>query len=524
MSFPLLLVTEFRTLFSGNTNGKGQTQVEQSKSQEGKQEAKSWVSKVPLSDDDYINHLEGKLGLGISPIMVNNKCRFGVIDVDVYQDKTNLARHIEIVYKFGLPLVPVYSKSGGLHLYMFFDEEVIASEVIELLQSYRKLLGLPKDTEVFPKQRTIPADGVGNWINLPYFDADNPNNQRKVIAHDNKLLDLEEGLDYCRKMRRSHEVHSMAFKDLPLSDAPPCLQSIYIQRDTPYRNEYLFSLARYYKAKVGDGFEFELTEANNLLFRPIEISELDRSIIRSHKKKDYSYKCGSPPIQSICDKEECKKRAFGIGSDFISELSYEEFTQYKSDPPWYEWVINGQVLQFFNEGDIINQYKFRELCFRKLHIMPNRLTDAVWSKVVNNALKNLTVKEVDPEDDISTGRMFMEYLTEFLTGRVMADNKEQILINRVYHDLDHKTYVFKATALIEFIFQVKSFKYYKDVEIQSRLKELGARPVRYYINQRARGARVWEIPTATFEMYKDQANMKDIILDFMDKDKVGEPF
>lgn len=524
MSFPLLLVTEFRSLFIGNTNGKGQTQLSQGKTQEGKQEAKSWVSKSPLNDEDYIAHLEGSIGLGISPIMTNNKCKFGVIDVDVYQDHANIARHIEIVYKFNIPLVPVFSKSGGLHLYIFFEEEVPASDVIDILQRYRKLLGLPKDTEVFPKQRTIPADGLGNWINLPYFDADDPKNIRKIVAKDGTFLDIEEGLDYCRMMRRSEEAHLMSYKDLPLSDAPPCLQSIYIQRDTPYRNEYLFSLARYFKAKVGDGFEFDLTEANNLLLRPVEISELEKSVIRSHKKKDYSYKCGSPPIQSICDKEECRQRAFGIGSDAISDLSYEEFTQYKSDPPWYEWVINGQVLQFFNEGDIINQYKFRELCFRKLHVMPKRMSDVGWSKIVNTALKNLTVKDVDPEDDISTGRMFMEYLSEFMTGRVMADNKEQILINRVYHDTERKTYVFKATALIEFLFQIKSFKSFKDVEIQSRIKELGAAPIRYYINQRSRSARVWEIPVATFEMYKDQTSMKDVILDFMDKDKVGEPF
>lgn len=522
MSFPLMLVTEYKEIFVGNPNGKGQSRIGSDRNAEGKLKTESWVSKVPISDEDYNLHLEGKMGLGLSPILPNNKCLFGVIDIDDYN--LDVTKYINIIYKFDLPLVPFYSKSKGLHLYMFFSEEVVAAEVISLLQTLRKILGLPKDTEVFPKQRTIPADGLGNWINLPYYDADNKDDPRKVVGKDIELLDFETGLDLCRKSRRSLENYKLILSNLPLADAPPCLQSIYLQRDTFYRNEYLFSLARYYKAKIGDNFEFELTEANNLLLRPIEIAELEKSVIRSHKKKDYSYKCGGPPIQAICDKDECKKRTFGIGSDFISDLSYEEFIQYKSDPPWYEWTVNGQPLQFFTEMDIINQAKFRELCFRKLHVLPCRLKDSVWSNIVNNALKNVSVKEVDLADDISTGRMFMEYVTEFMSGRVMADNKEQILINRVYEDSEHHAYIFKSTALVEFLYNVKNFRVYRDVEIQSRLKQMGAGPIRYYVSQTSRSVRVWQLPKIALEGFKGNVGMSDVLVDFLEKEKTGDAF
>lgn len=521
MGIPLIHISDFKSLFSGNTNGKGQSRVTEDRDENGKLKTESWVSKVPLSEDDYKLHLEGKIGLGISPINIRSKCTFGVIDIDTYSDQ--IKRYLDILTRFNFPLVPIYSKSGGLHLYIFFDDEVNAAEVIDLLQQYRKALGLPRDTEIFPKQKTIPADGLGNWINLPYFAAEDIDNKRKVIAVDGTLLSLEEGLEYCKKRRRSLEEYKLLLKELPLSDAPPCLQAIYLQRDTLYRNEYLFSLARYYKAKVGDNFEFELIEANNLLLRPVEVAEVERSIIRSHKKKDYSYKCGSPPISIICDKEECKKRQYGIGNDFISDLSYEEFIQYKSDPPWYEWIINGQSLQFYNESDIIFQQKFRELCFRKLHILPYKLKDSVWGNIVNNALKNIIIKEVDPEDDISTGRMFMEYISEFMTGRVMADNKEQIMINRVYDDEEKNAYIFKATALVEFLANVKNFRSYGNLEVQSRLKQMGGQPIRYYISQNLRCARVWMLPKESIEPYK-ATNISDILIDFLDKEQKGEAF
>ena len=521
MSIPLMLVHDFKSLFIGNTNGKGQSRVGTDKDADGKLKTESWVSKVPISEDDYMLHLEGKIGLGISPITIKSKCSFGVIDIDQYTGHVN--SYLETINKFGLPLVPFYSKSGGLHLYIFLTEEAAAGDVIDLLQVLRRILGLPKDTEIFPKQRTIPVDGLGNWINLPYYAAEDPANKRKVIDRDGTLLPLEEGVEYCRRVSKTFEEYKLYLSDLPLSDAPPCLQSIYLQRDTLYRNEYLFSLARYFKAKVGDNFEFELTEANNLLRRPVDIAELEKSIIRSHKKKDYSYKCGAPPLNTICDKEECKKRAFGIGNDFISDISYEDFFQHKSDPPWYEWIVNGQSLQFFNENDIINQQRFRELCFRKLHVLPFRLRDSVWGGIVNNALKNVIIKEVDPEDDISTGRMFMEYVTEFMTGRVMAETKEQILINRVYEDQEKECYIFKAVALIEFILNTKNFRVYNSVEIQSRLKAMGGEPIRYYVSMDKRCVRAWMLPKVSLEAYKSDG-ISNILIDFLEKERAGDSF
>jgi hypothetical protein len=67
-----------------------------------------------------------------------------------------------------LPLVPLPSKSGGMHLTLFLEEKIEAKLVQKLLHCFREQLNLPKDTEIFPKQDKIESGAVGSCINLPY--------------------------------------------------------------------------------------------------------------------------------------------------------------------------------------------------------------------------------------------------------------------------------------------------------------------------------------------------------------------
>ena len=67
-----------------------------------------------------------------------------------------------------LPLVPLPSKSAGIHLTLFLEEKIEAKLVQKLLHCFREQLDLPKDTEIFPKQDKIEKGEVGSCINLPY--------------------------------------------------------------------------------------------------------------------------------------------------------------------------------------------------------------------------------------------------------------------------------------------------------------------------------------------------------------------
>jgi hypothetical protein len=119
-------------------------------------------------------HLSGSQtkGVVLPPIRKSdNKCKWGAIDIDgeIYSDVKYKFLLLLKVFKYQLPLVPCYSKSKGLHLYIFFKEWTDAKRVIEILRSYLKKLHLPKDTEIFPKQHKLSEKDTGNGIMLPFM-------------------------------------------------------------------------------------------------------------------------------------------------------------------------------------------------------------------------------------------------------------------------------------------------------------------------------------------------------------------
>ena len=127
-----------------------------------------------FTDTIYQEHLEGKKSIGIQPCNDDGLAKFGAIDIDSDEyDNFDLRKYLEIIDKKNIPVVPVKSKSGGLHIYVFFKEPVKASFVRNFLDKLLFTFDLKASTEIFPKQ---PQLGVGsdqkpingNFINLPY--------------------------------------------------------------------------------------------------------------------------------------------------------------------------------------------------------------------------------------------------------------------------------------------------------------------------------------------------------------------
>ena len=67
--------------------------------------------------------------------------------------------------------MPCFSKSKGLHLYVFFTDWVDASLTRKILKTLLHKLNLPQDTEIFPKQDKINGKGIGNGIMLPFMSG-----------------------------------------------------------------------------------------------------------------------------------------------------------------------------------------------------------------------------------------------------------------------------------------------------------------------------------------------------------------
>ena len=118
-----------------------------------KKSAKYVTIDEPVTTDLWQSHLDGKQIIGVRPEF-NNKCKWGCIDIDPadYKDYSE-KKYVEIIKNHKLPLVPVKSKSGGLHLFLFLSDWADKIKVVEKLQEINKEYFLSK--EVFPCNKAV---------------------------------------------------------------------------------------------------------------------------------------------------------------------------------------------------------------------------------------------------------------------------------------------------------------------------------------------------------------------------------
>lgn len=487
MKINTLQIQEFMELFTGSTYNYGST-IYHNENEPGTNKKKvtcQTVTQKLITIEEYKSHLNGDKGLGIVPINQDNKCKFGVIDIDIYDD--DLSLYIEAIERRGFPLIPFRSKSGGLHLYIFFKDFEPASKVITVLKKLSALLSIDnlvkkkknEMVEIFPKQAKLESGQVGNWINMPYYDQENT---VQYAMKGGKNLSLTDMLVHAKNIRTSIIAVEDFIDGLNFSDAPPCLQQIHILNYTDAnsgRNNFLFSFGVYLKKKDEDFFEQQLLDINSNMRSPLDLQEVNDTIIKSIKKKDYFYRCSTSPCVDFCNKKECQKREYGIGKadGYFSTVECGQLVQYRTAQPYYEWEVKSlgskdfKNLRFKSEDEIIKQDAFIRLCMRELHELPTKLKQSEWFKKVNQHLREVKIVEVEEEDDTSPTVLLKNLIVEFLTGRALADTREQILHKRAYYDNQNDEYLFRVKDLNDFIYVQKQFKYFTPQELHGQLRE-----------------------------------------------------
>ena len=168
-----------------------------------KKSGESKTSHYPHTEEMWRAHLNGEKfkvnvkhgdimadSLGICPINKNSKCTWGAIDLDNYRpDITELFKKIKSI---NVPVVPIRSKSGGVHIYVFLKEPVAALLMREKLHSIKHIFGVEKPDRIFPVQKYLDLDkgSAGSWINLPYYNY--KNTERYMIKEDGSKATIEE--------------------------------------------------------------------------------------------------------------------------------------------------------------------------------------------------------------------------------------------------------------------------------------------------------------------------------------------
>jgi hypothetical protein len=324
------LRTRFMRLFKGLDRAYGRYQRDPNTDEPSnpKKGGKGETHRDPITTDHYDRHLEGTEMLGVIPIQDGNVVEFAAIDIDDYT--LNIPELIEKVKDCGLPLVPCRSKSGGLHLYVFNKVPLDAKLVQTKLHEIASNLGYPR-AEVFPKQTKLAPDGVGNWINLPYFDVKDTDRFAYDVESGREIKGFPLFLRYAEGRRvdrgayrqiRAREVRPEE-AGAALADGPPCLQSLLANGiEEGGRNTVLFNLAIYSKAKhkgdgeaVNDAVLAEMIELQRAHFRvPLDDDEMEGVIRNVLQSRDtLRYQCTQAPLVGLCNRPLCNQRKYGIG-------------------------------------------------------------------------------------------------------------------------------------------------------------------------------------------------------------------
>ena len=191
-------VEKFKSIFNGLDRAYGQYRSEGSQA-DGKVGGKAFIIKEPVTDKLWTEHLEGKdPSLGIIPIRDDSTCSWGCIDIDSYPIDYN--KIISSIRKLKLPIVPCRSKSGGLHLFIFFVKPISAKLVREKLKEISASIGY-SNAELFPKQSSILLEkgDLGNFLNLPYYNA--KETTRYAYKDDGTAATLQEFINLYNKYK-----------------------------------------------------------------------------------------------------------------------------------------------------------------------------------------------------------------------------------------------------------------------------------------------------------------------------------
>jgi hypothetical protein len=468
----------FQELFSGSDKTHGHWS----------QESGYETQPGPASEQDYQDHLTGTRGLGLVPVRPDGTCIFGALDIDV--DTIDHQALYAKVSSRNLPLNVCRSKSGGAHLYVFFDRPYKATLVQQLLKRWAGSLGYPK-CEIFPKQVKIDTKNLGNWINLPYFGGDSTT--RYCVGAEG-ALSLQDFLEKVRFYDPNDKVVEIeSIDDDVVSKMPPCL-NILTNKGLPegVRNQGMFNFAVFYRKSSPNGWEEKIKEHNEKYCKPpLEAKEL-ASLIKSVGKTKYQYTCKQEPICSRCDKTTCKTLEFGIGHMPWQETgSFDDFQMSRirkinTRPPRYKVEVNGTDVELGTDEIRNFSTGFKKKIFEELNLVLAPMKQDHWDQILRTELEHLEIIEAPP--DASIHGMVLIKVLEFVGLCERSKKVEDILKGLPFND--EGTVIFRSVDLQKFL-QSARFTVETQILYQLMIAEGGAYKK---MTIKGRDVMVWSLP------------------------------
>lgn len=230
----------------------------------------------PITAEMVERHFAGQTSLGASPLRKDGTVVFGAIDVDIPDMDPDLVS--ECVARIRATSAFFWSKSRGIHVYVFACEPVPAKLMLDYLAMLRKRL--PKQVqaaakELFPKQTDPREVKSPSAINLPMFGK--AREPIIALAPDAKHLRVGDNEEPTEMFRLIHE-HCRVSRDF-IQQALKNRQVVVdtqsagyrVPEDAPGRQELLWRIACSMQARgwPDDELEAELRRLNEACFHSV---------------------------------------------------------------------------------------------------------------------------------------------------------------------------------------------------------------------------------------------------------------
>lgn len=503
----------FSQLFAGSELAHGRYVIEEGArpNKKGKIEGKASTEEGDATLADYALHLEGHEAIGVIPIRKNNDCVFGGIDIDAYNG-FDIKALFEKIEASKLCLVPTRSKSGGIHLWQFVVTAVPAAMMRRRLAKCVEILGLDKNTEIFPKQdkldpeaRKSEGNRFGNWINVPWYAASKTERYGWRVENGSEIRDLEEWIEYAWRYRitlahfeehaevplpRAPAERLVPVRDVDASiipDGPICLNRLLGAGVTEgSRNDIAYQLAVYAKSKYGgdrDKIVEFLSELQNEHFSPpLEEKEtltVAQNVINNDQNR---YKCRQPPFNrpEICHSQGCRARRYGVrfdlhgleiiratriiglaanGKEYVDPAK----THFRISMAWngVEFEYEQSATQIMDAGRVRNELLARGFGYHEIDA-------GAWREMITTPV-NQAETEYIQEEFTPIGRLRL-VLINFLSFAKPDGQVEDLARGLPWHNEEEAEYWFLLSDLTRAM-RSSSYNEIKDLRLEKTLKE-----------------------------------------------------
>jgi hypothetical protein len=304
-----------------------------------------------------------------------------------------------------------------------------------LLSRWAQILGW-SDVEIFPKQSNLDTPlgekdkPMGNWLNLPYFDVKATN---RFCISGGKEASFEYFLELAEGGRYRVEAEATAASD-EYAQGPPCIQEmIRIRVDEGSRNNAVFQAAVFLKRARPETWKQSLAEFNALaLTSPLGHKEL-RQIQGSVNRRDYNYKCREEPCLSLCNRELCRTREYGItdGDTKANELPpFDKVEKVIATPVrWVLW-IKGQQIELSSQ-ELFDFSRVRMAVYEKLNLLLPRMKNEEWDTHLKEVADRAKTRHETTLDDTIFSKMCDFVRRAHQDRQVPEDARREALLRKM---------------------------------------------------------------------------------------------